>query len=73
LSLVREANACSLNYSGVTELSETTLPRLERVRSARLVPGNLTSDKYRIVDGNSDYIVRVSAGSGKSHLEGNND
>ncbi|MFC9934070.1 hypothetical protein [Glutamicibacter sp. NPDC127525] len=73
LSLVREANACSLNYSGVTELSETTSPRLERVRSARLVPGNLTSDKYRIVDGNTDYIVRVSSVSENSFAEGNND
>jgi len=73
LSLVREANACSLNYSGVTELSEATLPRLERVRSARLVPGKLTSDKYRIVDGSTDYIVRVSPVSGRSLSEGNND
>ena len=73
LSLVREANACSLNYSGVTELSETTLPRLERVRSARLVPRNLTPDKYRIVDGNTDYIVRVSTVLGNSLVEGSND
>ncbi|KSU65993.1 hypothetical protein [Arthrobacter sp. NIO-1057] len=73
LSLVREANACSLNYSGVTELSETTLPRLERVRSARLVPGNLTPDKYRIVDGNTDYIVKVSPVSKESLSGGNHD
>lgn len=73
LALVREANACSLNYSGVTELSETTLPRLERVRSGRLIPANLSPDKYRIVDGNTDYIVNVSPVPKKSHSEGNND
>ncbi|MBM7766589.1 hypothetical protein [Glutamicibacter nicotianae] len=72
LALVREANACSLNYSGVTELSETTLPRLERVRSARLVPENLTPDKYRIVDGNKDYIVNVNPVAVNILSEGNN-
>lgn len=73
LALVREANACSLNYSGVTELSETTLPRLERVRSGRLIPANLSPDKYRIVDGNMDYIVSVSPVPKKSFSEGSND
>jgi hypothetical protein len=60
LALTREAGACALEYPGMTELTETTSPRLERFRSARLIPDNLDRDQYRIVHGDGDTILTVA-------------
>ena len=60
--MVREAMACGEGYSGVTELSDITSPRLERFRAARLVPGDwLDAQRYRVVDGMSDEVLSVGA------------
>lgn len=60
LALIREAGACTNDYPGMTELTETTSPRLERFRSARLVPDRLGLDNYRIVHGDGDTTLTVN-------------
>lgn len=63
-AFVREATSCSQDYEGMTELTETTSPRLERFRASLLVPKLLKHENYRIVDGLEDQFITL-AGSGK--------
>ena len=58
-ALIREALACNDGHPGVTELSETTSPRLERFRSARLVPRQLIRSDYRLVLGADDRAISL--------------
>lgn len=68
LPLIREARACALEHPGVTELTEITSPRLERFRAARLVPGQLGIDHYKIVHGDAASVLVVKpAQGGSSH------
>ena len=63
-AMVREAMACSHGHVGATELSDTTSPRLERFRAARLVPGKKADvSDYRIVLPSGDTAVSVEVGS----------
>lgn len=64
LALIREARACALEHPGLTELTDTTSPRLERFRAARLVPDQLTTDHYRIVHGDTASVLVVNPGVG---------
>jgi hypothetical protein len=59
-AMVREAMACAHGHVGATELSDTTSPRLERFRAARLVPGKKASTSdYRVVSSNDDAPLAV--------------
>lgn len=60
--LVREATACGSDRPGMTELTESTSPRLERFRAARLVPSQLHNANYRLVYGDRDSVVNVVKG-----------
>ena len=59
-AMIREAMACADGYTGSTELSETTSPRLERFRAMRLVPGNhMDESNYRVVLSSNDLPLKV--------------
>lgn len=58
-SLVREALACTGRQSGITEVSDTAVPRLERLRAAQLVTNRERALKYRIVQGNTELPFAV--------------
>lgn len=58
-SLVREANAAAAGRPGITELSNTNSPRIERYRSARLVFNQLNQARYCIVTGNDEALLSV--------------
>lgn len=58
-ALVREAMAAIDGRPGLTELSDTTSPRLERYRSARLVPQRLDQASYCVVTGNEEALLTV--------------
>lgn len=60
--LVREASACGSDRPGMTEMTESTSPRLERFRAARLVPTQLTNANYRLVHGDRDSVLNVAKG-----------
>jgi hypothetical protein len=60
--LVREATACGSDRPGLTELTESTSPRLERFRAARLVPFQLENANYRLVHGDRDSVMIISKG-----------
>lgn len=60
--LVREATACGSDRPGMTELTETTSPRLERFRAARLVPAQLQNANYRLVYGDRDAVINIAKG-----------
>ncbi|MGG5171853.1 hypothetical protein ACQR35_06690 [Pseudarthrobacter sp. J1738] len=60
--LVREATACGSDRPGMTELTESTSPRLERFRAARLVPSQLITADYRVVHGDRDLLLNVAKG-----------
>ncbi|PQZ94776.1 hypothetical protein CQ018_05375 [Arthrobacter sp. MYb227] len=59
-AFVREATSCSQDYAGMTELTETTSPRLERFRASLLVPKFLKHENYRIVDGLDDRFITLN-------------
>jgi len=57
-ALIREICAASDGYVGVTELSNSTTPRLERLRSSRLTPHLLNNTvKFSLVQGSSILTV----------------
>lgn len=62
-ALVREAATCGSDHAGVTDLTQTTSPRLERFRAARLVPVQLENADYRVVKGESDFSLSVLRGN----------
>lgn len=59
-AFVREATSCSQDFAGMTELTETTSPRLERFRASLLIPKFLKHENYRIVDGLEDQFITLS-------------
>lgn len=61
--LVRESTVCGDDYPGMTELTETTSPRLERFRAARLVPIQLSEADYVLVDGDNDEMITIERGA----------
>lgn len=52
--LIREALACAVRQAGITELSSTAVPRLERLRAAQLISSEGLTPQYRIVDNDSE-------------------
>lgn len=58
--LVRQAMSCNAGWIGVTEVSDDMSPRLERFRSARLVPGQLGgAATYVVVNGSKQHAIQV--------------
>lgn len=57
--LIREALACSGHQSGITEVSDTAVPRLERLRASDLVPNPAARPEYRIVHNDTEYAFAV--------------
>lgn len=61
--LLREAITCIKGYSGTTEYSLFTAPRLERMRSSRLRPGLLANaNNLFIVEGNEQHVIQAWEG-----------
>ncbi|WP_193509119.1 hypothetical protein [Cryobacterium sp. BB736] len=64
-ALIRQAMSCGAGWIGITEVSDDTSPRLERFRSARLLPGALgNSPTYVVAQGSTQQRVQVG-GPGK--------
>lgn len=61
-ALIREAVSSTNDHPGMTELTEVTSPRLERFRAARLIPRQLNTVDYRIVQGVEELLLTVSEG-----------
>lgn len=59
-ALVREAMSVGSNYAGVTEQTDRTAPRLERLRAARLIPSKLDDKNYVILKGASEWQLKIS-------------
>jgi hypothetical protein len=58
--LIRESLATKAGYSGITELSDATSPRLERFRAARLVAEQLhDGQRFKLISGESEEPVTV--------------
>ena len=65
LDLIRLILTVSGQHSGITEMSSTTSPRLERIRSARLRSVNSGPNppqSIRVMSGKSTYPVAVVKG-----------
>ncbi|XAZ32260.1 hypothetical protein AAHB34_05305 [Paenarthrobacter ureafaciens] len=48
-NLIREALACTGRQSGLTDVSDTAVPRLERLRAAQLVLTDERTLRYKII------------------------
>lgn len=59
LDLIREAMASSEGWTGMTDATETTEPRLERFRSLRLIPKNRGTSDLRIAGPIDDIALTV--------------
>lgn len=59
-ALVREAMSVGSNYAGVTEQTDRTAPRLERLRAARLIPKKLDDKNYMVLKGASEWQLKIS-------------
>lgn len=59
-SLIREAMAAAAGIPGVTEQTDATAPRLERLRAARLTPEKLNAKNYMLVKGDEEWQLTVS-------------
>jgi hypothetical protein len=63
-TLTREALACTANRLGMTELSQSVSPRLERFRAARLLSANLReSAQYMVVQRDLPFPISVQGGA----------
>ncbi|MHA3838151.1 hypothetical protein ACXR8F_20735 [Terrabacter sp. AAH1] len=63
LNLVREAMACAGGWVGMTDATDSTVPRLERFRSLQLLASHRGASSIRIVTPIHEYQVTV-AGKG---------
>jgi len=58
--LLREATACIPKYTGVTELSAFTAPRLERLRASNLTPERLARlGQFKIAMESGERAIRI--------------
>ncbi len=59
-TLLREALACINGYTGVTELSTLTAPRLERIRASNLISSNqFRIGKFRVATSEGEEAFKV--------------
>lgn len=61
-ALVREALAAGEGEPGITEFSESTVPRLERFRSSKLVPDLVKGTLYRLVRRHDETQMSIQGG-----------